>query len=64
MNSKNKLKNSLEEFGSLTISYFSYWANEEQHEAFDLVEAKEIINNGINQQYAVMVNGERFHGLI
>jgi hypothetical protein len=59
-----KLKNLLEEFGSLTISYLSYWANEEQFEAFDLVEGKEIINNGINQQYAVMVNGERFTGLI
>tara|TARA_R110000787_G_scaffold154205_1_gene267988 strand:- start:1140 stop:1325 length:186 start_codon:yes stop_codon:yes gene_type:complete len=59
-----KLKNLLEEFGSLTIIYFSSWANEEQFEAFDLVEGKEIINNGINQQYAVVVNGERFTGLI
>ena len=64
MNNTNRLKNSLQEFGSLTISYFSYWANEEQHEAFSVKEAKEIINDGINQQYAVMVNGERFQALV
>lgn len=64
MNSEIELKNKLEEYGSLTISYLSYWTNEEQHEVFDLVQAKEIINYGINHQYGVTVNGEHFIGLV
>ena len=54
----------LEQYKTLKISYLSFWQDEEYYTAEDTVQAKEIINYGINNQFAVYVNGERFTGLI
>mgnify|MGYP003149313201 CR=1 FL=1 len=54
----------LEQYKTLEISYLSHWQDEEYYTAEDTVQAKEIINYGINNQFAVYVNGERFTGLI
>jgi hypothetical protein len=59
-----KLLELLEQCRTLEISYLSYWQDEEYYTAEDTVQAKEIINYGINNQFAVYVNGERFTGLI
>lgn len=59
-----KLLELLEQYKTLKISYLSYWQDEEYYEAEDTVQAREIINYGINNQFAVYVNGERFTGLI
>jgi len=59
-----RLKNLLEENGSLTIRFYSFHTLDMEYEKFDLIQAKELINYGINHQYLVMVNGERFPGLI
>ena len=59
-----KLLELLEQYRTLEISYLSYWQDEEYYTAEDTVEARKIINYGINNQFAVYVNGERFTGLI
>ena len=59
-----KLLELLEQYKTLEISYLSFWQDEEYYTAEDTVQAKEIINYGINNQFAVYVNGERFTGLI
>ena len=59
-----RLKNLMEESGSLTIRFYSFHTQEMEYEKFDLIQAKELINYGINNQYLVMVNGERFSTLI
>ena len=59
-----KLLELLEQYRTLEISYLSYWQDEEYYTAEDTVEARKIINYGINNQFAVYVNSERFTGLI
>tara|TARA_R100001015_G_C4533749_1_gene99459 strand:- start:186 stop:371 length:186 start_codon:yes stop_codon:yes gene_type:complete len=59
-----KLLELLEQYKTLEISYLSFWQDEEYYTAEDTIRAKEIINYGINNQFAVYVNGERFTGLI